>query len=378
MKKLTAIILVVIVVAAGLFLLKKRVGDLAKAALPAILPAVVDTAELQTKPLVLSLPSMGVVASDVSAVLSTRISGQVMEVFKREGDAVKKGEQLMRIDAADLEAKRQGASSQRQGIVFQIEAKRAEVGALEISLESVQQAHARTKELLDIKGASPEQFSQEEAEIARLKANLMAARNGMETLQKGMETLGASMREIDAMMDYSSLTAPIDGTVSQILVRPGDLTLPGKPLMRIASRSGLYLSIALPVTLHAAEVLFGDQILPLTSKDQTGETGLVQYVAPLPNISGLVEGQFVNVDVAVFRGEGLLVPIDALLTISGSSSVFVLDADGKVQRTAVTIKARGVQGATVEQDLAGSRVVVAKPDILLRIAAGVPVIENEL
>jgi RND family efflux transporter MFP subunit len=378
MKKLITILLIVIVVAAGLFLLKKRMGDLANAAPPAILPAVVDTAELQIKPLVLSLPSMGVVASDVSAVLSTRISGQVMEVFKREGDAVKKGEQLMRIDAADLEAKRQGVNLQRQGIVFQIEAKRAEVGALEISLKSAEQAHARTNELLDIKGASPEQFSQEEAEIARLKANLAAVRNSMETLRKGMETLDASMREIDALMDYSTLTAPIDGTVSQILVRPGDLTLPGKPLMRIASRSGLYLTISLPGTLHAEEVLLGDQALPLTSKDQTGETGLAQYVAPLPKITGFVEGQFVNVDVAIFRGEGVLVPIDALLTISGSSSVFVLEADGKVRRTAVTVKARGIQGATVEQDLAGSRVVVAKPDILLRIAAGVPVIENEL
>lgn len=378
MKKLSAIFLVAVVVAAGLFLFRKRVGDLAHAVPAMVMPAVVDAVELRAQPLVLSLPAMGVVASDVSAVLSTRVSGQIMDVFRREGEAVKKGERLMRINASDLEEKKQGVSLQRQGIVFQIEAKRAEVGALEISLRSAQEAHARTRELLDIKGASPEQFSQEEAEIARIKANLTAARNGMETLQKSMQTMAASMREIDSLMDYAVLEAPIDGTVSQILARPGDMALPGKPLMRIASRSGLYLTISLPDTLHAEDVLLGDQALPLTSKDQTGETGLVQYVAPLPKTPGLVEGQYVNVDVAVFRGEAVLVPIDALLTISGSSSVFVLGADGKAERMTVNIKARGVQGATVAEDLDGRKVVVAKPDILLRIAAGVPVIENDL
>jgi hypothetical protein len=120
------------------------------------------------------------------------------------------------------------------------------------------------------------------------------------------------------------------------------------------------------------------QTLPLTSKDQTGETGLVQYVAPLPPDLGLVEGQFLNVNVVVYKGEDVLLPIDALLTLDGSSSVFMLDSHGKAERLAVTIKARGVEGVTVAEDLAGRKIIVAKPDILLRVATGVPVVETKL
>jgi multidrug efflux pump subunit AcrA (membrane-fusion protein) len=193
-----------------------------------------------------------------------------------------------------------------------------------------------------------------------------------------MGTLAASMREIGSMMNYATLVAPIDGTVSQILARPGDLATPGKPLVRISSKAGLYLNISLPDTLRAEQVMLEHHVLPLTSKEQTGETGLVQYVAPLPQNLGLVEGQFVNVRVVVYQGEDVLLPIDALLTMDGTSSVFMMGPDGKAQRLFVKIKARGIEGAIVDQDLAGRTVVVAKPDILLRVASGVPLVERNL
>ncbi len=379
MKKGVVIIFVLLLVAAaGLMLLKKRKADLAQASPAPVLPVVVAAMELNSQPVTLTLPAMGVVASDVSAVLSTRISGQVIEVLKQEGEPVKKGETLARIDAADLEAKKQGLSLQRQGIVFQVESKKAEVGALETSLKSAQEAHGRTKELLDIKGASPEQYSQEEAEIARLKATLTAARNSIETLQKSMGALDASMREIDSLMNYATLIAPIDGTVSQVLASPGDLATPGKPLFRIASKAGLYLDLSLPSSLSAAKIILQGHTLPLTSRDQTGDTGLVQYVAPLPSNTGMIEGEYVNAQVVVYQGEGVLLPVDALLTMGGSSSVFLLSAGGKAERLNVTIKARGVEGVTVEQNLSGRRVIVAKPDILLRVAGGVPVTATDL
>jgi RND family efflux transporter MFP subunit len=378
MKKLITLILIAAMIAAGFFLLQKRKTDIAKASPAPVLPAVVATMELIPRQVTLTLPAMGTVASDMSAVLSTRISGQVIEVLKQEGDPVKKGDVLARIDAGDLEAKKQGLLLQRQGIAFQVNSVKAEINALETALKSARESHARTRDLLDIKGASPEQYSREQAEIEKLESGLIAARNQIDTLHKNMESLDASMREIDSLIKYATLTAPIQGTVSKILVRPGDLATPGRPLLQIASKTGLYLNLSLPGSVQAAEVMLHRMTLPLTSKDQTGETGLVQYVAPLPQDAGLVQGQFVNVNVVVYKGETVLLPIDTLLTMNGSSSVFVLDAEGKAHRLNITINARGVEGVIIDEDLAGRKVIVAKPDILLRVAAGVPVIETEL
>jgi RND family efflux transporter MFP subunit len=371
-------IAVILIVIAGILIVKKRKADLAKLPPPQVLPAVVSARELAPQNVTITLPAMGVVASDISAVLSTRISGQITAIYKREGDTVKKGEILASIDARDLEARKQGLVSQRQGVIAQIEAKKAEAKALETSLKTALESHARTKELLAVKGASPEQYSQEEAEIARLKASLDGARKAIETLQKSVESLESSIKDMESQISYATLNAPIDGRVSQLLARPGDLATPGKPILKISSKSGLYLTISLPDRLRPTSVLLQGQEFPLTPKDQTSETGLVQYVSPLPPNSGFVEGQFVNVNIVLFKGEAVLVPMDALLTMGNASWVFTVEPDGKAKRIEVTVKVKGVEGAIVEPDLANRKVILAKPDILLRVATGVPIIVSNL
>ena len=373
MKKSITIFLIIVIVVGGVLLLKKRRADLAKATPATVLPAVVETIKLKSGPITLTLPAMGIIASDVSTVLSTKVSGRVLSVKKQEGDAVTKGEVVARIDISELEAKKQGLQSQRQGIGFQIDAKKADVKALETALTTAKDTHSRTAELLRVKGASIEQFSQEASEIARIEANLSAARNSVSSFGKNIETLNAAIREIDSLMSYATVTSPIDGTISQSLIKPGDLATPGKPLFRVASKSGLYLNLSMPDTVHPSEIIVNGETLHLTPKDHAGATGLIQYVAQIPGGQDLVEGQYVNVRVIVFKGENVRIPVDALLTMDGSSSVFALNPNGIPERLPVHIRARGAEGVVVDENLAGHRVIIAKPDILLRIAAGVPV-----
>ncbi|GAB6909770.1 RND efflux system, membrane fusion protein [Desulfosarcina cetonica] len=344
-KRFVLILVLLLVAAAALMLLKKRKAELAQAAPAPVLPAVVASMDLKAQPVTLTLPAMGVVASDISAVLSTRITGRITKVLKREGETVHEGELIALVDNGELEAKRRSLLAKRDGIDAEIEAQR--------------QAHQRTLELFKVKGASLEQKQQEEAAIERLV--------------RERESLMQGVKEIEELSSYARILAPASGTLSQVMVSPGDLATPGKPLFRISSKAGLYLNLSLPSSLPAANITLQGHLLPLTSKEQTGDTGLVQYVAPLPPDTGLVEGEYANVNVIVYQGEGVLLPVDALLTLDDSASVFVLSADGKAERLRVTITARGVEGVTVEQNLSGRRVIVAKPDILLRVAAGVPV-----
>ncbi len=344
-RRIVIILVLVLIAAAALMLLKKRKADLAQASPAPVLQAVVAAMELKAQPVTLTLPAMGVVASDVSAALSTRISGRITKVLKREGETVHEGDLIALVDNGELEAKRKGLLAKRDGLDAEIEAQR--------------QAHQRTLELFKVGGASLEQMQMEEASIERLvqeRASIMQ-----------------NVQEIEELSSYARILSPVSGTLSQVLVNPGDLAMPGKPLFRIASKAGLYLKLSLPSSVPAAKIILQDHIMSLTSKDQTGETGLVQYVAPLPPDIRIVEGEYVNVQVVVYQGEDVLLPVDALLTMDGTNSVFVLSADGKAERLDVTIKARGIEGVTVEQNLTGRRVIVAKPDILLRVAAGVPV-----
>ena len=381
MKKFVTIVILALVVVAAVMLFTKRKTDLAKAPIAQVLPVVVDASVLAKEEVRLTLPAMGLVTSDLSTTLSTRISGQVLKVLKQEGDAVKKGDTLATIEAADLTAKESGLLAKQQGMAFQIAAAEENVKAATTALAAARETHARTLELLKVKGASIEESSREEAEIAGLEAKLTSARNAVESLRKERESLAQSSKEIEALSSYATITAPIDGTVSQALVRPGDLATPGKPLFRIAAGSGLSVNLSLPDTVSATDMILHDKTLPLATKNEAAATGLAQYLAPLPDDSGLTEGQYVNVRVVVYQGKNTLVPVDALLSVGNDSFVFMYEDDpaqspsggGKAVKTKVDIVARGSEGVVVAQTLAGKKILLAKPDLLLRVAAGVPV-----
>ena len=376
MKKIIIVFLIAALVVAGITLVKTRKTQLANIAPAKVLPVVVDTVTLEKKPVTLTLPAMGIVATDLSANLSTKISSRVKKVNKKEGDSVKKGDLLATLDASDLMAKKQGFSLRRQSLGFEINAAQENIKALEASFASAQETHSRTDELLNVKGASMEQFRGEEATLAKIKAQLSAAHNTISVLKKNQEALDQNIKEIESLITYATITAPISGTVSKRMIMDGDMTGPGKVLFQISAGSGFYINLFLPDSVNSHGIIFHGEKLALVPKNQATATGLIQYVAALSDSTGFVEGQYVNVQVVVYQGETSLLPMDAVLNVGGATFVYVME-DGKAQKIRVTIVARGSEGVVVANDLSGKTIITAKPDILLRVSTGVPILISE-
>jgi multidrug efflux pump subunit AcrA (membrane-fusion protein) len=372
MKKIVTILLVALLVLGAVVLLQKRKAQLARDTPAAILPVVVQAAKLAKDQVTLTLPAMGVVGSELSSTLSTKVSGRVVKIFKQEGDVVQQGDVLAHIDAMDLAAKKESLHLKRAGLDYEIAAKKEDLKSLRTTLAVAEETHQRTLELLAVKGASMEQSRQEEATIAQLEAKISAGNNGIASLEKNKEILLEDEKEIQSLLSYTDITAPTCGTVSKREVMVGDMAMPGKTLFRIAACSGQYLNISLPVSLQASRALWQGHALALSARNQATATGLAQYVAPMPDESGVMEGQYVSIDLVIYAGNTVLLPMDALLTIDGRTSVFIWE-NGAAVKTPVTIIARGSEGVVVAEELDARTVLTAKPDILLRVASGAPV-----
>ena len=367
------IVVVLLLVAAAIGLVQKRKHDRAQAPSAPILPVVVDAVVPSRSSMTLTLPAMGIVSSDVSTTLSTKVSGRVEAILKKEGERVRKGELLLRIDAQELQAKKEGLRLKRGSLDFDIAGKQENLKALQTALQNTQESHVRTKELLDVKGASIEQYNKEDSEIAQLKAQIQTVKSAIAMLQSGRQELSQNEKEIDSQLSYTSLSAPIDGTLSAALIVAGDMAVPGKALMKISATEGLYLDVKLPSAVTAASIRLADRLLPLTPKNQAGPSGLREYRATLPSGIAAIEGEFLNIAVVLFIGQGVLLPDDVLLSAQGKTWVFT-STNGKTEKMLVTIEHRGIEGVTVKEDLAGRTLLLAKPDILLRVSSGVPVI----
>ncbi len=371
-KKWIVVLILVVTVASAIVLLKTRQAELAKAPVAAVLPVVAEALEVQPRAITLTLPAMGVVSSDRSTLLATKISGRILKLYKQEGAPVKQGDLLLQIDDRELRAQQESLRLKRESLGFDLDAKRQNLKAAEAALQNALDSHGRTKELLDVKGASIEEYQREETTIAQLKAQVQSASSGIAMLQSSVDEVRQSEKAIATQLSYTRLTAPVSGTLSARLAMVGDLAVPGKPLLKIAADQGLYLDLKLPSDLQASAIAYAGRQYPLTAKNQAGASGLREYRAALPVGGSLVEGEFLNVALVLYTGTGVLLPDDVLLTTQGITSVLIY-ADGQVRKTPVTVIRRGSQGVMVEEDLGGKTLLLAKPDILLRATSGAPV-----
>jgi RND family efflux transporter MFP subunit len=164
------------------------------------------------------LEATGVAEPLQQAMLSTRLMGSVVSVSVREGEVVRAGQELARIDARDLEAKR-----------VQAEAAIAEAEAMH--RDALTQA-GRFRALYADSAVTKSQLDQVETGLARAEAGLRAARAGAE--------------ELAATAAYAAIRAPFAGVVTKRLVDPGTFVAPGAPLLTVEDHSRLRIRATVP------------------------------------------------------------------------------------------------------------------------------------
>jgi RND family efflux transporter MFP subunit len=150
--------------------------------------------------------------------------GSVTEVLVQEGDRVRRGAVLARIDAREIEAKR-----------TQIE---AGVRAADAVYQDAQTQAQRFRALYADSAATRYQLEQVETGLVRADAALGAAR--------------ASARELDAVGAYAEIRSPFAGVITRRLVDPGTFVAPGAPILEIQDVSRLRVTVSVAPRLAAA------------------------------------------------------------------------------------------------------------------------------
>ena len=148
----------------------------------------------------------------------------------------------------------------------------------------------------------------------------------------------------------------------------GVIAMPGKPLLSIQADSGKYLLIRTTGDMLPSEVIFEGlhhSLLPLNHTYM----GLDEYRADVETKSST--GERLPVRLVVYKGAGTMIPLSALLQKEGQNLCFIPEGE-KAIPVPVTIIASGTEGVVVE-GLQASQIIVAKPDILLKLLAGTPI-----
>ena len=319
------LLVIAAIVVAGMMLVKaKRVKE-AKTPLPKAYAMVVKTMQAKFSQIRLTLPYLAQVQNDENVVLVSRMSARVL-MIKKSGVEVKKGEIVVQLDTEEL---------------------KANIESLEISLTNLDKTHKRTKKLYKVKGASIEQLQKEESNIAVLRAKIKVLEN---------------------QMSYATLVSPVLGTIAKALETEGSIAMQGKPLLSISATKGFSLLVRLPDDIKPNAVIFKDKSYPIQPLGSTFQ-GLNEYKAYV-NAEHLTSGETTEVRVVTFEGEATKLPFDAILDRNGKSYVLAINKEQAVPKE-VHIVQKGEEGVVVKEDLSTEKIVVAKPDILLKLLTGI-------
>lgn len=253
------------------------------------------------------------------------------------GSNVKKGDILITLDTNDLNIQLKQAEAALKSVQDQ-------AAQAKISLDMDEKTLYRTKQLFDSHAVSQSQLDaiQSEYDLDKVKYETYTG--------SAQEQAQATIDSLKLQIGNAIITSPINGTVVNKNVNPGEIVSSGMTLLSIADASILKLKSTVPQEVvpwlkvgHNINVfiniypdkVFGGQITmvgPITVS--TGEYFPIEISLKNPN--GIKPGVTANASIRIYADEGIVVPASAVVQENGQCYTFVVQK-GIAHKRIITI-----------------------------------------
>lgn len=371
------------------------------------------TVPVTARDLTVRIAASGKVEPDQRVNLSPKVSGQLVTLNVEQGDRVRRGQVIARMDDAELQARRQQSLAnlaQAEARLLELERGnrpeeiaqvRAQVAAARSRYELARQRRQRNQELLAQGAIAQDTLDAAITEEATAEATLKEAQRRLDLFQAGtrVEAIAqaraqvaaaqAQLRTINVQISDTVIRAPFDGVITQKYASVGAFVTPSSftsATSSATSSSIVALASDLEIIARVAETDISQirpgQAVEIQADAYPGETfrGQVALIAPEAVVEQnvtffevrvkLLTGQNrlqsgMNVDV-VFIGEklpqALTIPTASVVTERGKTGVLVPNAEGKPQFQPVVLGVTLNEYTQVLQGLkTGERVFVDLP-----------------
>jgi HlyD family secretion protein len=166
------------------------------------------------------------------AHVAPRMGGRVEKIFAREGQALKAGDVIVQLDAAELPAQRDLAKAQVQAAMRDVESQEAQLQFLRADAK-------RQQELLRNKTVSPN-----EAERAASASN--AQEKAVESAQMRVAQAKANLASIETQLNEMRVVAPGDTILEILSVKVGDVLAPNREVATLIVPNYLWVRVYVP------------------------------------------------------------------------------------------------------------------------------------
>ncbi len=282
------------------------------AAAPVIELSASDVVQVQKMDMVLGLPVSGTLKASQSAMVKARVVGELMDLAVREGDMVKAGQVIARIDPTEYQARERQAKQQADAALAQV--------------DIAQKQYDNNKALVDQGFISQTALQNSMSSLNGAKATHMAAIAALDVARKAL--------------DDAIIRAPISGQVAQRLAQPGERMALDARIVEVVNLSQLELEAALPAAdaglvrkgMKAQLKVEGEaepvaaQVLRINPAAQAASRSVLVYLG-LAGQEGLRQGLFAEGLLGTRTALALAVPLSSVRTDKPQPYVQVVEAE---------------------------------------------------
>ena len=178
-------------------------------------------------------------------VVSSEASGKIMRLDAEEGTQVLLNEVVGEIDSLQLDLQRKQLIAQQAALLNSRPDKEKQVAAIKQQIATANRELQRVESLLGDGAATSKQRDDIKAQINLLQDQLSATLSTLDkntsSINNNATALEAQIAALDDMLNKCRIISPINGTVLVKYAQAGELATIGKPLMKVADLSQIYL-----------------------------------------------------------------------------------------------------------------------------------------
>lgn len=285
----------------------------------------------------------GRVYADKEAAVIVKTPGRVESIAVKAGDMVEKGQVLFSLDKSDMQASYDQAEAAYRMAEANYRMNKEKIDNAKIQLE-------RYKELYEIGAVSKAEL--EQMELQASDASLQAVEAQRDQAKAQYDSVSSTYNDLD-------VKAPIDGIVTALNVRIGDMVANTSPAAMVVDMDSVYVDVSVSEKVinsisREQEALveiasaYGGAVkgqidsLSLAADARTGKYQLKVYIE---NDDHLIKaGMFAKVTIASETKEDVLVvPADAVVFRSGRHAAYVIEDNAVQEREVITGLENGKQ-----------------------------------
>lgn len=274
-------------------------------------------------------------AENISYITPSGMGGQVKEIYIKEGDEVKKGQLLLKLDDAIM---KQSVTAARQ-----------QLQTLKTQLSFAKTVYERQNNLWQ-KGIGTE-------------IQLMNAKTNVETLENQLKSAEEQVKVGEAQLNTTNVYSDVDGIAETVMVKPGEL-FGGMGQIKIVNTSKLKVICSIPesyvsrvkkgqpvvvsipntdIAINSTITLIG-QTIENTQRGFIAEASITYHPDLKPNQSAVVKILDYNADSAV------VIPVNTIQSDETNKYVYVMQkqSNGKMIAKRAIVTMGAVYGDKVE------------------------------